>query len=501
MELPDLPNDVFLLVTRYLSTRDIVLCRMPSRKWYNAFTNERFIEQILKRHFPLAKETRQLQTGSIGALYWHGDKRDAIDWRRVFDKVAARYHALQGGAPRSVEKLKTKVSTEFQKAHLFPVANWERHYEFSRNGSDFYYSEFCWTYEDGLLIYPHGCLQKYILREMETGATFDIPFDLQDRIVRRIRLHDKLLVIEWAELKPYHMLNETEVVHRHFVTTYDIIRSLGPLSFNDGSIQIIYRNELKLHFLGFPLNRKERFFTVHNSTHFAVYIWQFNRSAWGEDEPIESLAVWNISDSSTYRPSLDPSGRAKPTDHSGPKIVKRLNFKELEFFGVRQGPTPVLTRLELDDDHGDTLYLVEENDILLRGVEVGHNGPRMWKVRVVGIPLGDGPFWQDACHDPGCGGIQSSWEGARKAPCFRYANMPFTLTASVHDPHANLVFSLLHHFTSIRPTLEISGLGWTSEIGGELTEQVGKRGKIFADERWVIGENDQQQIVVLHFDR
>jgi len=172
-----------------------------------------------------------------------------------------------------------------------------------------------------------------------------------------------------------------------------------------------------------PLNSRDRFFSTHSTTHYAIYIWQPNRSAWGEDEPIESLAIWDISSASKYRPSEDPTGKMKPSDEDeGARVIRRLSFAELDFFGIRQRSTPTLRGLEIDEGH---LYVVEEDHRWLVGPQASHALPRLHKVVPIGIPFFAGPRWLDECGADGdvnlsfCERATDSRHPAI-APCWRH---------------------------------------------------------------------------------
>jgi hypothetical protein len=182
-------------------------------------------------------------------------------------------------------------------------------------------------------------------------------------------------------------------------------------------------NEWKIHFLGMPLNSRDRFYSTHSSSHYALYLWQPNRSAWGEDDPLEALAVWNISSPSHYRPSEDPTGKGKPASESeGPKVIRRFSFADLDFYGIRQRSTPALRALELDENH---VYFVEEDHRWLIGPEASHNHPPLHKVKSVGIPFAAGPRWEDECGADGdvnlsyCERAMDS-RRPRFAPCWRH---------------------------------------------------------------------------------
>lgn len=160
-----------------------------------------------------------------------------------------------------------------------------------------------------------------------------------------------------------------------------------------------YRNEWRIHFLGMPLNSQDRFFSTHTSTHYALYLWQPNRSQWGEDEPIEAIAIWDISSPSSYMPSKDPTGKGKPDEASeGPRVIRRFSFSDLDFYGIRQRSTPVLRCLELD---GNNVYLIEEDHRWIVGQQASHTLPRLHKVKTVGIPFHHGPRFQGECGADG----------------------------------------------------------------------------------------------------
>ncbi len=101
------------------------------------------------------------------------------------------------------------------------------------------------------------------------------------------------------------------------------------------------------------LNSRDRFFSTHNANHYALYLWQPNRSPYsGEDEPIEALAVWDISSPSPYRPFQDPTSKDKPDESlEGPRVIRRFSFADLDFYKTRQRSTPTLRELQLNKNH------------------------------------------------------------------------------------------------------------------------------------------------------
>jgi hypothetical protein len=109
-------------------------------------------------------------------------------------------------------------------ARFYPVAPWQRHLQFEEKTAPFHYPDPLWTYDEGILIFPNAQQQKYTLYDLSTRTMADVNINPETKIVRRIRLKDKVLVVEWCEPEAFHQLNENERVHRHFATAYDIIR-------------------------------------------------------------------------------------------------------------------------------------------------------------------------------------------------------------------------------------------------------------------------------------
>ena len=208
MNLVELPNDLFLLIVQYLSPQDLILNRRVNKQYYSAFTEDELNRHVLLQHFPRARELRDSASR---------------DWALVFSKVSSRYHFLKAGSPRSIEKIavaKSWLAPEW--SSYYPVGQWQRELAFEGKRARFHYAETLWTYNDGLLIYPSAALKCYVVYDLGTGVHHEIDIESTGKIVRRLRLKSGLLIIEWSEREPYHQLNETEEVHRHFATAYDI---------------------------------------------------------------------------------------------------------------------------------------------------------------------------------------------------------------------------------------------------------------------------------------
>ena len=101
---------------------------------------------------------------------------------------------------------------------------WQRHLRFEEKTAPFHYPDTLWTFDDGLLIFPSAKSQCYELYDIGAGTISSINIESEGKVIRRSRLKDRVLVVEWCEQEPYHQLNENEMVYRHFATAYDIIQ-------------------------------------------------------------------------------------------------------------------------------------------------------------------------------------------------------------------------------------------------------------------------------------
>ena len=510
MDIIHLPHDLFLLIIAHLCPRDAICCRGVSRKWRHAFTNSELSLTLLRWHFPRCRELRlAASAASFRAAAAAGelgvpttDELDVElqleleraaggdrDWAPVFAEVARRYHHLRTATPAATERIDIQKS----QWRFFGVGTWNRYLRLDDKTAPFHYADPRWAYnqEDGVLVYQsvpppeddklpgdgimatggkrprndaaaatHGYINDtdmyghpFRLLDLATRQEYRVPFHSSNKIVRRVRLADGVLIFEWCEELPYHDLNDREAVHRHYTTAFDVIRersvpddvseqvSSSSTSQPTGTIKakdktwhlpngkqesarpdtlpppwtwkITFRSEWKMHFLGLPLNRTDRFFSAHTSTHYALYVWQPNRSPWGEDDPIELLTIWDISSPSSYKPSEDPSGRQRPDDlilnislsgihpqpapvpannakdaGCGPRLIRRMTWRDLEFYGIRQRTTPKLRGLSLDCYN---VYIVEEEHRWAQGQHSSLSPPRVHQVKSTAIPVIPGP--------------------------------------------------------------------------------------------------------------
>jgi hypothetical protein len=214
MDISAFPTDIFFLIVSYLEPQDLILCRRVSQSWLKAFTESNLNRHLLKSSYPLSREVRNIESNG------DDEKDDENDWPSIFSTVAARYYYLRRGWPREIHRFKlAKSLDEPAWSRNYPVAPWERYFIIHHKYS-FHYEDTLWTYEDDLLVFPSAEKQSYVLLDLERQKWLLINFD---QIVRRIRLKDRVLVVEWCEADPFHQLNEDEMVHRHFATAYDLV--------------------------------------------------------------------------------------------------------------------------------------------------------------------------------------------------------------------------------------------------------------------------------------
>lgn len=532
ISIADFPEDVFLLLLTELAAWDVVSCQRVCKSWRMAFTKDEYIRLTLQG-YPRASEIRDL---SPGALHFHHTSTATIDWQNTLLTVASRYHNLSKGTARDVAKY--PMAPLEQLGDWFPVGQWDYH-ESQPVGRLYYdtihlsrvspkpylFRPTLWSYDDGLLVYaPARCAgaqyfpETLALLDLSTGTKTPIPFSNRGKIIRNIRLKERTLIVEWAEKDPFHNLNAMEQVNRHFANCFDVRRSDD--DDNDKSWTVTWRSEWKMHFLGLPPNYHDRFFSTHTSTHYAVYFWQPNRSMYTGDEemPIESLSVWDISTPSTYQPSNDPSGKYRPPAREGPYIVSRYSFTDMDFWGIRQHATVALMSLSLDSE---TLSLTVRENVGVAGQGYFDPAERLWCAKTTTFPFcGEGPrlYREWDGHLPPYRG-HCSMESADVEESERW----FLPVMDIVDRRAGVKLSLVETCfsgQSVDNKLVVrlkTGCAWDggadedneeeaavsasewATLDDGLTEQVCAMGRITGDERWVIGQNERMELVVVKF--
>ncbi|KAK6227011.1 f-box domain-containing protein [Colletotrichum tabaci] len=561
-QLTDLPDTLFLEILSLLTPREIVLHRLVSRASHAALTRPDLSRALLHVFFARSLECRLLRSREHRRSYQGSGQPgrkapptggvEAVtepepDWPALFASVARRYHNLSRAAFHSL----TKIPILPPSPPLRRFEPWARHLCVDVHLAPLQLPDPNWTCADGVLVYPSptplvpsppdlsvttppqspypslssssasappasASSEAPVLRalDLDSGDESIVPFDWAEKVVRRVRLAQGILVIEWAEAQGFHPLNEGEVAHRHFATAFDVAAISSPLYHRrsrddkppgtreasgepsvtddkgDGATckkapVVTFRSEWKMHYLGLPILAQDRVFSTHNATHYALFAHQPTRSPWGEEDPLERLVVWSLNGPSPYRPSLDPSSSHRPFLDPGPDVVLRLTNGELDHWGVRQLNTPRLMKLALDvfdadDDGGEEMrrvaghvFFQEEDHLWSSGPHASENPPARHTVRSVGIPLsGTGPRWVNECGADGdaessfCPAARAPpqttaaaavpiWPG--RAPCWRHEEFPYLTVAESVDAAAGVRVCGRQCFTMETVSVNVGG--------------------------------------------
>lgn len=559
LSLADLPEALLLETLKYLQPVDVIRCSKVSPQLHQTLTTSDVCRHLLDYYFPRSREGRLLHTLFTAEEDLENANLllDTKDWTKVFSTVSRRYYHLTTATHHELHKIISLKDP--QCLQLRGVTPWNRYLRANRTTLPFQCGDPMWAYgrDEGLLVYPDTQF-RYEALDVATGQAYTVPFETQDKIVRRVRLNAGVLVFEWADRIAHHQINERTAAHRHYATafdfkytgtSYDILPDLKSISDDsvDGkspSWDITFRTEWRIHYLGLPITDNDRFFSAHNSTHYAVYIYQPNRSPYGENDPLERLIVWEIGSPPPY--PLPSDFDSRPLRE--PQAIHRLVNAGLEPWGVRQSDTPRLRSLALDDITVDPhtgaptghVFFIEEDHQWSDGPHSSPEPPLHHVVRSTGIPLsGDsyGPHWMEECGKDDLPSVESCrrsgmagrrWPGG--APCWRHQKWPWIADADIVDAAAGVRISAytiykgsmgvdtIDHdvFVALRNTLlkddgdhpndmaakwmrhnEPSSV-WDKFSHNFWTQLMGK-GFISGDERWVIGQDSEGHIAIMTF--
>lgn len=467
MELASLPYTIFLEIFIYLSPHEAVAARRVSRSLRAALIQNPLSISLLQLHFPRAREARDFRRffqtefrGGDGEPIALLRQYEEINWAAVFATVARRYHYLGTATPRTT----ITVPVSHDSRWLRPQLPWNRCLDLIRE------TAFCrpdpvWTCDvpAGVVVYPVDGRQ-YMLRDVHSGRTWALPFDTSHKYVQRVRLRHGILIFEWHEDKPCDYAYSSDesgsekMLLMHYATAYDVKRrneNRGPggeedyfwqhcrnKTNEDDDIEeedddarkskwdITFRATWKIHPTGLLFDT--RYFSTHNASHYAVYIWQPNSTPVlsipmpAASEPTEIFWIWDLGEPQQEEPLADEATvtkevrqtvvhAARTADSSrredkGPRCISRFEWHLLDHWDVRQGHRPTIQCLRLDDCTRDAktgaatghVFVVEEEHRWSAGRHARHRRLGQHHVKTTGIPLGDGPKpvgprWVDEC--------------------------------------------------------------------------------------------------------
>ncbi|KAK5091814.1 hypothetical protein LTR70_006344 [Exophiala xenobiotica] len=565
MTLDALPQDILLLILQYLEAYDLRRLQLVSRCFRATFSEHIYLRTILKG-YSHAREVRYLlfkdyQALSSSQSLSQRHNYHPTDLQTIFNTIATRYYHLTQGKSRSIRRINLRALD--QSGHWLPTPQWDYHE--SQPGGRLYHEHAShiqlrsvngvskpylfrptlWSYDDGLLVFAParneeekrwtveetshvgserktGVLHEdrcLVVLNLESDAQTEVPFDVHGKIIRNLRLKERVLIVEWAERDAFHDLNMVDRVHRHFATAFRIKETRtnensqpsDTSTFHEAStadrqpsvkLDVHFHSEWRIHFLGFPLTSRDHFFSTHTATHYCLYYWQPNRSLWtgDEDQPIEALQVWDISQACPYRPSEDPGNIHRDSfGKDGPYMVAKFAMRMLGYLGARQQGRISLLGLSLDSQM--RTVSVRQN-VFESGQGYFDPAERNWCASVTSFPfVGLGPVHRREGHVE-----LPSYRGhcSMESDEIEEIEKWFLPVMDVVDRSADVRFSLIETcFTGMmienRVMLRLKVLGEWRDVVGEVAKEVGVMGRIAGDERWVIGQNERLQVVVARF--
>lgn len=563
-EFDALPQDILLLILQHFEACDLRCLQLVSRSFGATFSEPVYLRTILKGYSyarevrRLLQEDYQALSSSQSRLQEHD--HDPINLQTTFSTIATRYYHLAQGRSRSIQRINLRALD--QSGHWLPTPQWDYHesqpggrlyHEHASHlrgrsvpgiSKPFLFRPTLWSYDDGLIVFApaqteeqHGWTDRatsrvgteqksgklqdrcLVVLDLESNAQTEIPFDVHGKIIRNVRLKEGVLIVEWAEKDAFHDLNMVDRVHRHFATAFRITRTRT----NDNpqpadtfpphetstthpqstlKLDVHFHSEWRIHFLGFPLTSRDYFFSTHTASHYCLYYWQPNRSLWtgDEDQPIEALQVWDISQACPYRPSEDPGNVHRDKfGKDGPNMVAKFAMSMLGFLGIRQQGRISLLGLGLDSQMGTVSW---RENVFESGQGYFDPAERNWCATVTAFPfVGMGPVHRREGHVE-----LPSYRGhcSMESDEIEEIEKWFLPIMDVVDRSADVRFNLIETcFTGMmaenRVVLRLKVRDEWTTVVDELAKEVGAMGRVAGDERWVIGQNERLQVVVARF--
>ena len=372
-----LPPEILEIVCEHLHPFDVLKCWAVTRQWNRCFKNHVPLKKLLLRYFGSARQLHQIQQSEIKQK-----KTSPREYIMLFQRVVSHYYRLQEGRPQFITSILKKPNEyspiEGDIHFVYPVVPWHRWVQATEHAGRYDFPEPDWTYDDGLLVYFDACSKDYEVLDLTSGKSMPVGFrsrtaGMGQIIVRRLRLADKVLVIEFAKPADGEGLT-TASSYRQFVVVYDLV----PLSYHEGEARcsewaILLRCiwELNTHKKRILL-LQSRVFSCHSPRRWAAIAWYDDPATAHAHE--ECLLVYDIGKPMEICDCdflLYTHSRAF---HSGQSFVPSPlvddrpgnRFSRL----LKQGSRPILTDISFDSGLEDTLLLQEIESKLLRGYHV-----------------------------------------------------------------------------------------------------------------------------------
>ncbi|KAH8910794.1 hypothetical protein BR93DRAFT_292600 [Coniochaeta sp. PMI_546] len=405
-DLPDVPHNL----------RVEIQCRAQS------------VEDWSKTIVAVARRYHNLRTGTPRE-YLKLPMPDMVDHTTLDDCMC---HGTQPGHVCSDCRFKTAQCKQF---FWMSVPVWPRNFEFREHSQEYHFPDPMWWYsqEDALLVYPASWLLDdetaaplvnwsemerksaskdgnfgrrfnpststcedyfYRLFDPETGEHMSVPFDVRGRIIRRVRLAQGVLILEWIQIhadktaidglegkknKKYRLWAKTygrtwfEYLARnaHMATVFDVIRM--PVSSHverlprrrwTWEVRLRYEWKLPAWGSGSPKEEREdvydtslydyrpRVFSAHTATNYALLIWTQVVTENGRLDTNRQLYVWDISQ------AKQGCNKAR---RSGPTLIRRFLEDDMRHHQdaiIEAQFQPSLRNIAMDEHN---VYLVHDD--------------------------------------------------------------------------------------------------------------------------------------------
>lgn len=444
-----------------------------SRDTQKALAGDDLCIKLLTVNYPRSREAR------IAKDLVERNAADDImvtDWTKILGTVARRYKALYNDRRPKRQKESWQIPVRASRdnsTQIQPVKQWPYHLllvdpddpdgMWDLEDANLHWGEPEWTFSavDSLLVYlidQEGSIPlvaELVAVDLETTQTVKVPFNVNGKIIRRMRLRHRVLIIEWS--------HDIEGRAPHAVTAIDFKSSSdnnGRLPLKEGehtpwTLSIRAQWRLSKTYL----TSEDRFFSTHNSTHYAVYLWHQKSAS-------EKLMIWELPPSNSAAGDSSLGGQGlMPL----PTLLHTWPHKDLKIiWGVAQGRKPSMFSLEIDENTWDPATNSACGQVFVHSEWHPHRHghwpsadrgmPRNtneYRVSAIGIPIvGIGPSWQDTCayewprDGPSIGVcprpefLESAERWPGRAPCWRHDKPKGLVTAyEVWDHAAGIRFS------------------------------------------------------------
>ncbi|KAH6685333.1 hypothetical protein F5X68DRAFT_241496 [Plectosphaerella plurivora] len=304
--LDTLPGEIVSMIMLKVDSIDYLSCRLVSKNMKARLDDYQLCREMLRINFPIMPWGRLLEKKKQAAM---DDEYFADDDSVMSDDPFAVDLENQNWTRHLLDTIRRQLAIETQTysrsftisghknaiAYL-PVVPWgvnglRQHFE--------KHADPAWVYcpDTSVLVYFHPYRGCFVGRHLDTNRRADIPFKTRGRIIRRLRMNNGILAIEWALMKSRYTLTGDHY-HLHWVTLFDcqIDFTAEPPEFS-----FMWRFVWNIKDEGFLIEASgangetDVFLSAHNENHYAIYMYVVERlDVHPFYETNESVIVWDI---------------------------------------------------------------------------------------------------------------------------------------------------------------------------------------------------------------